>query len=66
MHERRSAINHATAGRTQLVGIVAAAAMPVFLLFFTNALALLPKTALAVQLMAWGLIDLGLIPAKVV
>lgn len=45
--DSRTAVNTATGGKTQLVGIVAALTMLVFLLFFTNALALLPKTALA-------------------
>jgi MFS superfamily sulfate permease-like transporter len=43
----RTAVNDATGGRTQIVGIVAGGAMLVFLLFLTAPLAYLPTTALA-------------------
>jgi high affinity sulfate transporter 1 len=45
--DSRTAVNTATGGRTQMVGIIAAVTMLVFLLFMTQALSLLPKTALA-------------------
>jgi high affinity sulfate transporter 1 len=45
--DSRTAVNTASGGRTQMVGIIAAVTMLVFLLFLTNALAMLPKTALA-------------------
>jgi len=45
--DSRTAVNTATGGRTQLVGIVAAAAMLLFLLFLTGPMARLPKAALA-------------------
>jgi len=45
--DSRTAVNTATGGRTQLVGIVAAAAMLAFRIFLTRPLAYLPKTALA-------------------
>ncbi len=45
--DSRTAVNDATGGQTQLVGIVAGLAMLIFLEFFTKPLALLPTTALA-------------------
>jgi high affinity sulfate transporter 1 len=45
--DSRTAVNTATGGRTQLAGIVAGLTMLAFLLFLTNALSMLPKTALA-------------------
>ncbi|HTP64839.1 MAG TPA: sulfate permease [Geobacteraceae bacterium] len=58
--DSRTAVNSATGGRTQLVGIVAGVAMLSFLLFFTPALALLPKTALAAIIIvsAFGFFDI--------
>ena len=55
----RTAVNDATGGRTQLVGIVAGGAMLVFLLFLTAPLAYLPTTALAAVIIvsAYGLFD---------
>jgi high affinity sulfate transporter 1 len=57
--DSRTAVNNATGGRTQLAGIVAAVAMLLFLLFLTEALALLPKTALAAIIIvsAFGFFD---------
>ena len=57
--DSRTAVNNATGGRTQLVGIVAGAAMLVFLLFLTAPLAHLPTTALAAIIIvsAFGLFD---------
>ena len=55
----RTAVNNATGGRTQLVGIIAGAAMLVFLSFLTAPLAHLPTTALAAIIIvsAFGLFD---------
>ncbi len=55
----RTAVNDATGGRTQLVGIVGGAAMLVFLLFLTAPLAFLPNAALAALIIvpAWSLFD---------
>lgn len=61
--DSRTAVNDAMGGRTQLVGIVAAAAMLLVLFFLTAPLALVPTTALAAVIMvsAVGLFDyLGL------
>jgi high affinity sulfate transporter 1 len=57
--DSRTAVNTATGGRTQMVGIIAAFTMLVFLLFLTNAIALLPKTALAAIIIvsAYGFFD---------
>jgi high affinity sulfate transporter 1 len=57
--DSRTAVNNAAGGRTQLAGIVAAVAMLMFLLFFTEPLAYLPKTALAAIILvsAFGLFD---------
>jgi len=59
--DSRTAVSNAMGGRTQLVGIVAGAAMLVFLLFFTGPLALLPATALAAIIIASaiGLLDIA-------
>ena len=55
----RTAVNNATGGRTQLVGVIAGAAMLVFLSFLTAPLARLPTTALAAIIIvsAFGLFD---------
>jgi high affinity sulfate transporter 1 len=45
--DSRTAVGDAAGGKSQLTGIVAAAAMTVVLLFFTAPLALLPRAALA-------------------
>jgi high affinity sulfate transporter 1 len=57
--DSRTAVNNATGGRSQLVGIVAALAMLAFLLFLTGPLAQLPKTALAAIIIvsAFGFFD---------
>lgn len=59
--DSRTAVNDATGGRTQLVGIVAGVAMLLFLLFATGALALLPNAALAaiIVVSSLGLLDLA-------
>ena len=58
--DSRTAVNSATGGRTQLVGIVAGVAMLSFLLLFNQALAQLPKTALAAIIIvsAFGFFDI--------
>jgi high affinity sulfate transporter 1 len=58
--DSRTAVNNAMGGKTQLVGIVAAGAMLLFLLFFTTPLASLPTAALAaiIAVASIGLIDL--------
>ena len=61
--DSRTAVNDAMRGQTQLVGIVAAAAMLLVLFFLTEPLALVPTTALAAVILvsAVGLFDyLGL------
>lgn len=45
--DSRTAVNSAMGGRTRMAGIIAAAAMILFLLFFTSPLASLPNAALA-------------------
>jgi high affinity sulfate transporter 1 len=57
--DSRTAVNNATGGRTQLVGVVAGGAMLVFLVFLTGPLAQLPTTALAAIIIvsACGLFD---------
>jgi len=59
--DSRTAVNNAMGGKTQLVGIVAAVAMVLFLLFFTTPLASLPNTVLAaiIAVSSIGLIDLS-------
>ena len=58
--DSRTAVNDAVGGRSQLAGIVAAAAMLLVLLFLTAPLALVPTTALAAVILvsAVGLFDL--------
>ncbi|MGB7933295.1 MAG: sulfate permease [Gammaproteobacteria bacterium] len=57
--DSRTAVNNAMGGKTQMVGIVAAAAMLVVLFFLTNPLGYVPITALAAVIMvsAVGLFD---------
>ena len=57
--DSRTAVNDAVGGRTQLVGIVAAGAMLLVLLFLTAPLALVPTPALAAVILvsAVGLFD---------
>jgi high affinity sulfate transporter 1 len=59
--DSRTAVNNATGGQTQLVGIVAGVVMLVFLLYFTQVLALLPKAALAAIIIvsAFGFFDVA-------
>lgn len=59
--DSRTAVNHSMGGKTQLVGIVAAVVMLLFLLFMTAPLAHLPNAALAAVILvsAWGLFDAG-------
>jgi high affinity sulfate transporter 1 len=59
--ESRTAMNHAMGGKSQLAGLVAAAAMAVVLLFLTGPLRYLPKAALGAVLIfaAIGLFDVG-------
>ena len=59
--DSRTAVNDAMGGRSQLVGIVAAAAMLLVLLLLTGPLALVPTTALAavVLVSAAGLFDIA-------
>jgi MFS superfamily sulfate permease-like transporter len=59
--DSRTAVNDATGGRSQLVGIVAAGAMLMVLLFLTAPLALVPTVALAAVILvsAIGLFDLA-------
>ncbi len=58
--DSRTAVNNAMGGKTQLVGIIAAVTMLIFLLFLTAPLAYLPNAALAAVIIvsAWGLFDL--------
>ena len=58
--DSRTAVNNAMGGRTQLVGIIAAGAMILFLLFFTAPLASLPSATLAAIIIvsSFGLFDL--------
>jgi len=57
--DSRTAVNNAMGGKTQLVGIVAAGVMLLFLLFFTTPLASLPNAALAaiIAVASIGLLD---------
>jgi high affinity sulfate transporter 1 len=57
--DSRTAVNSAMGGRTRLAGIIAAAAMILFLLYFTSPLASLPNTALAAIIIVscFGLFD---------
>lgn len=57
----RTAVNDANGGRTQLVSIVAAAAISMLLLIGTESLAWLPIPALGVVLLfaSWSLLDFG-------
>ncbi|MCX7019001.1 MAG: sulfate permease [bacterium] len=59
--DSRTAINDMMGGKTQLVGVVAAASMAVVLFFLTGPMAYVPETALAGVLVvgAVGLVDLG-------
>ena len=58
--DSRTAVNNAMGGKTQVVGIVAAAAMLVILFLLSEPLALVPSTALAAVIIvsSIGLIDL--------
>jgi sulfate permease, SulP family len=53
--QSRTAVNEAVGGKTQLVGMVAAALLVVFLLWFTHLLANLPQVALAAIIIAAAL-----------
>jgi high affinity sulfate transporter 1 len=53
--DSRTAVNDAMGGRTQMVGIVAAAALTLFLVFLTDALAHLPLAALGAVLVSAAL-----------
>jgi len=57
--DSRTAVNNAMAGKTQLVGVVAAASMLLILFFLTEPLAYVPTAALAAVIMvaAVGLFD---------
>lgn len=57
----RTAVNDQTGGRTQVVGIIAAAVIAVVLLFLTEPVELLPKAVLGavIVIAAFGLVDLG-------
>jgi high affinity sulfate transporter 1 len=57
----RTAVNDSMGGKSQLVGIIAAAAMLMILLFFTAPLAFVPTTVLAAVILvsAYGLFDLA-------
>lgn len=59
--DSRTAVNNAMGGRTQMVGIVAAGAMMLFLLFFTAPLSSLPNAVLAaiIAVSSIGLFDLA-------
>ncbi len=59
--ESRTAMNHAMGGKSQLAGLVAAAAMTIVLLFLTGPLHYLPKAALGAVLIfaAIGLFDVA-------
>src|SRR5216683_2144097 len=53
--QSRTAVNEAVGGKTQLVGIVAATLLVVYLLWFTHLLANLPQVALAAIIIAAAL-----------
>lgn len=57
--QSRTTINDASGGKTQLVSVVAAVALAVFILFLTPWMAVLPKVALAVILIyaGFGLVE---------
>ena len=57
----RTAVNDSMGGKSQLVGIIAAATMLMILLFFTAPLAFVPTTVLAAVILvsAYGLFDLA-------
>ena len=57
----RTAVNDAMGGKSQLVGVVAAGAMFLVLLFFTAPLAVVPSTVLAAVIIvsSYGLFDLA-------
>ncbi len=57
----RTAVNDAMGGKSQLVGVIAAGAMFLVLLFFTAPLAFVPSTVLAAVILvsAYGLFDLA-------
>jgi len=57
--DSRTAVNNATGGKTQLVGIIAAAVMLFVLFFLTGPISYMPTAGLAVVIMvaAFGLID---------
>lgn len=57
----RTAVNDQTGGRTQVVGIIAAAVIAVVLLFLTEPVELLPKSVLGavIVMAAIGLVDVG-------
>lgn len=59
--DSRTAVNNAMGGKTQLVGVVAAATMLLFLLFFTAPLASLPNAALGaiIVVASIGLFDIA-------
>ena len=59
--ESRTAMNHAMGGKSQVAGLVAAAAMAAVLLFLTGPLSYLPKAALGAVLIfaAIGLFDVA-------
>jgi high affinity sulfate transporter 1 len=59
----RTAVNDAMGGKSQLVGVVAAGAMFLVLLFFTAPLAVVPSTVLAAVIIvsSYGLFDLAAI-----
>ena len=59
--DSRTAVSNAMGGKTQMVGLVAAAAMLLFLLLFTRPLASLPNAALAAIIIvsSLGLFDLS-------
>ncbi len=59
--DSRTAMNHAMGGKSQVAGLVAAAAMALVLVFFTGPLAYLPKAALGAILIvaAFGLFDVA-------
>jgi high affinity sulfate transporter 1 len=57
--DSRTAINDASGGRTQVAGVVAAAAIAAVLMFFTGPLRYIPVAALGAVLIgaAWSLVD---------
>jgi high affinity sulfate transporter 1 len=59
--DSRTAVNNAMGGKTQVVGLVAGAAMLLIVIFVTAPLAYVPNTALAAVILvsAVGLFDLG-------